>query len=87
MVELPVAMLKFSRYPNEAKDIGKFILSVEGKAIFHNHAYCIDPQKVDEDVRWLAVACRVVKGPSIPVGEETVGPFVKEVKQLRETDK
>jgi molybdate transport system substrate-binding protein len=87
IIKLPVAILKFSRFPKETKELKNFILSEEGKAIFHSHAYCIDPKRVDEDSKWLVEACKVAKDPSIPVTEETVGPFVKEVKRQRETNK
>ncbi|MEW5692389.1 MAG: extracellular solute-binding protein [Candidatus Hydrogenedentota bacterium] len=85
LIRLPVAILKFCRYPKETKELKNFILSDEGKKIFHSHAYCIDPNKVDEDMKWLVEASKVAKDPSIPVTEETVGPFVKEVKRQRET--
>jgi len=87
LIRLPVAILKFCRYPKETKELKDFILSDEGKAIFHSHAYCVDPNKVEEDMKWLVEACRVVKDPAIPVTEETVGPFIKEVKRQRATRK
>jgi molybdate transport system substrate-binding protein len=87
IIKLPVALLKFCRYPKEAKELKDFIMSGEGKAIFHSHAYCIDTNKVGEDMKWLVEACMVAKDPSLPVTEETVGPFVKEVKRQRETRK
>lgn len=87
LVRLPVAILKFCRYPKETKELKNFILSDEGKKIFHSHAYCIDPNKVDEDMKWLVESAKVAKDPSIPVTEKTVGPFVKEVKRQRETKK
>lgn len=85
LISLPVAVLKFSQYPEEAKKLKEFILSDEGKDIFHKHAYCIDPTKIDEDIKWLVEACKVSKDTSISVSEQTVGHLVKEVKRSRET--
>ena len=87
VIKIPVAVLKFGMHPKEAKELKDFILSDEGKKIFHSHGYCIDPNKADEDIKWAMEACRVANDPSIPITEETVGPFVKEVKRLREADK
>ncbi len=83
IIRLPVGILTFSRYPDEAKKLKDFILSDKGKNIFHSHAYCIDTTRVDEDIQWLIRACKVAKDASTPVTEETVGPFVKEVKRQR----
>lgn len=85
LIGLPVAVLKFSQYPEEAKKLKEFILSDEGKGIFHSHAYCIDPTQIDEDMKWLVEACMVSKDTSISVSEQTVGHLVKEVKRSRET--
>jgi len=87
IIRIPVAVLTFSKYPKEAKAFKEFILSDKGKTIFHNHAYCIDPDKVDDAIKWLAGASRAVEDPSIPVTEETVGPFVERVKRLRAAGK
>jgi molybdate transport system substrate-binding protein len=85
LIKLPVAVLKFAKYPVEAKKLKDFILSDEGREIFHSHAYCINPDKVDEDINWLVEACRISKDTSITVSEKTVGHLVKEVKRSRET--
>ncbi|MDQ1271980.1 MAG: molybdate transport system substrate-binding protein, partial [Planctomycetota bacterium] len=85
LIRLPVAVLKFSKYPEEAKKLKEFILSDEGKNIFHSHAYCIDPTKIDEDIKWLVEACKASKDTSISVSEQTVGHLVKEVERSRET--
>jgi hypothetical protein len=36
-------------------------------------------------MKWLVEACKAAKDPAIGVTEETVGPFVKEVKRQRES--
>jgi molybdate transport system substrate-binding protein len=87
LISLPVGILKFSKYPKEAKEFKNFILSDEGRNIFHSHAYCIDTSRVEEDMRWLVEAAKVAKDPSIPVTEETSGHLAKEVKRQRETKK
>ncbi len=87
LIKLPIAVLKFSKYPKEAKKLKDFILSDEGKAIFHSHAYCIDTNKVDEDTKWLLEAVKVARDPSLAITEQTVGCLVKEVKRQRETKK
>ncbi len=87
LISLPVGILKFSKYPKEAKRLKDFILSNEGRNIFHSYAYCIDTSRVEEDMRWLVEAAKVAKDPSIPITEETSGHLVKEVKRQRETKK
>jgi molybdate transport system substrate-binding protein len=87
IISLPVGILKFSKYPKEARRLKDFILSEEVKTIFHDHAYCIDTSKVDEDIQWLMKAAKVAKDPSIPVTEETTGYLTKEVTRQRETKK
>ena len=42
IVRLPVGILKFARYTEEAKMLKKFILSERGRRIFHQHAYAIN---------------------------------------------
>jgi molybdate transport system substrate-binding protein len=83
VVKLPIVILKFSKNPKEAGVLKKFILSGEGKAIFYDHAYCIDPANAGADIEWLVKAREAVVDPSIPVTEKTVGPFVREIERLR----
>lgn len=83
LIPLPVGILKFTKHYNEAKLLKNFILSNEGKKIFHSHAYCINPEQAEQDLRWLVEAAKVAKDPSIPVTKETVGSLVKEVKRQR----
>jgi molybdate transport system substrate-binding protein len=97
-IRLPVAVLVFSKQPELARRLKAFILSDEGRAIFHSHAYGIevgpadaegfcadDGQATAEDMRWLVEAARVAKDPAIPVSQATVGHLVKEVTRQRKT--
>jgi len=97
-VRLPVAVLKFARHPDLARELKQLILSDEGKAIFRSHAYVTDPGPLDDqgfctdggkathdDCHWLVQAARVCKDESLPVNEETCGPLVKEVLRQRRT--
>lgn len=98
LVRLPVAVLVFSKQPELARKLKAFILSEEGRAIFHSHAYGIavgpmdaegfsadDGQATAEDMKWLVEAARVAKDPSLPVSPATVGHLVKEVTRQRRT--
>jgi molybdate transport system substrate-binding protein len=87
LVKLSIGTLKFSRYPKEAEELKAFILSDEGREIFHRHAYCINPDSVDTDMKWLVAAVKAARDPTLPLDEQTVGPLVKEVKRQRETKK
>lgn len=87
LVRLPVGILEFSKYPDDAKKLKDFILSEEGKNIFHSHAYCINPEKVDEDLKWILEAAKVAKDPSAAISEKTVGSLVKEVTRQRASRK
>jgi molybdate transport system substrate-binding protein len=98
LVRLPVAVLAFSRQPELARKLKAFILSAEGRAIFHSHAYGIEVGPMDsegfsaddgrataEDMKWLVEAARVAKDPSLPVAQATVGHLLKEVTRQRKT--
>jgi molybdate transport system substrate-binding protein len=98
LVRLPVAVLAFSKQPELARKLKAFILSDEGRAIFHSHAYGIevgprdaegfsadDGRATAEDMKWLVEAARVAKDASIPVSQATVGHLVKEVTRQRKT--
>jgi molybdate transport system substrate-binding protein len=98
LVRLPVAVLAFSKQPALARQLKAFILSEEGRAIFHSHAYGIEVGPTDaggfsaddgrataEDMRWLVEAARVAKDAAIPVSQATVGHLLKEVTRQRKT--
>jgi molybdate transport system substrate-binding protein len=98
LIRLPVAVLAFSKQPALARELKTFILSEEGRAIFHGHAYGIEVGPLDsegfsadggrataEDMRWLVEAARVAKDESIPVSPATVGHLIKEVTRQRKT--
>jgi molybdate transport system substrate-binding protein len=98
LIRLPVAVLAFSKQPDLARNLKSFILSGEGRSIFHSHAYGLevgpldaegfsadDGQATAEDMRWLVEAARVAKDPAIPVSPATVGHLVKEVTRQRKT--
>jgi len=98
IVRLPVAVLRFSRHPELARRLKSFLLSEEGRSIFHSHAYGInvgprDPEGFSadngeataSDMRWLVEAARVAKDPSAPISKDTVGHLVKEVTRQRAT--
>jgi molybdate transport system substrate-binding protein len=87
LVRLPVGILEFSKYPEDANKLKEFIMSDEGKNIFHSHAYCINPEKVEEDLKWIQEAAKVAKDPSAVISEKTVGPLVKEVTRQRASRK
>lgn len=83
LIKLPIGILTFSKYPRKAQKLKDFILSKEGKTIFHRHAYCIDLNKIDEDLKWLIAAARVAKDSSLSVSQQTVGHLVGEVERQR----
>jgi molybdate transport system substrate-binding protein len=85
LVRLPAAVLNFSHYPKETQILKDFILSDEAKKVFHSYAYCIDTNKIDEDVEWLIKAAAIAKDPSAPITEQTVGHLVKEVGRQRKS--
>jgi hypothetical protein len=79
-----------------ARALKAFILSQEGRAIFHSHAYGLDVGPVDaegfcadggrataEDMKWLVEAARAAEDPSLPITPVTVGHLVKEVARQR----
>jgi molybdate transport system substrate-binding protein len=97
IVRLPVTLLTFARYKEEAEALKEFILSDEGKRIFHRHAYavnddipvdedgfCVD-DTTDADMRFLINAAQAVKDIDYPVTEETVGDLTGEVLRQRKT--
>jgi molybdate transport system substrate-binding protein len=97
IIRLPVGVLKFARYKEEAQELMDFILSEEGRAIFHKHAYAVNPVipvdengfcldgTTDKDMNYLVHAAKAVKDESLAVNEETVGDLVEEVERQRKT--
>ncbi len=97
IVRLPVGLLKFARYTEEAKMLKAFILSDRGRQIFHSHAYAVNPNipvdkdsfaldgATDEDMAHLVNAAKAVKDESFKVSPETVGDLVGEVERQRKT--
>ena len=96
VVRLPIAVLKFSRHPQEANLVKKFILSDEGRRIFHKHAYVVESVPIDKqgfcldhttdkDMQYLVNAAKAVKDNSFPVNEKTVGDLSEEVLRQRKT--
>ena len=97
IIRLPVGVLKFARYREEAQKLMDFILSEEGRAIFHKHAYAVNPSipvdkqgfcldgTTDRDMQYLVNAAKAVKDESFPVTKETVGDLVEEVLRQRKT--
>jgi len=97
IIRLPVATLKFARYKQEAENLKAFILSEEGRQIFHKHAYAIDPDipvddqgfcldaTTDKDMQHLVNAARAVKDESYPATSETVGDLIEEIERQRKT--
>ena len=97
VISLPVAVLKFARFPSLAKEMKAFILSDLGKKVFRKHAYATEVGDVDSDgfcigngptdqlMHWLKEAAAVVKQQNLEVTEKTVGPFVDEVMRQRAT--
>lgn len=97
IIRLPVATLKFARYKQEAEALKAFILSNEGRQIFHTHAYAIDKNipvdregfcldgATDRDMQYLMNAARVVKDDTLPVTAESVGDLIEEVERQRKT--
>lgn len=97
IVRLPVGTLKFARHKKEAEQLKSFILSKEGREIFHSHAYAIKPNipvdkqsfaldgTTDEDMKYLVNAARAVKDNNYPVNSKTVGDLIGEVQRQRKT--
>jgi len=97
IIRLPVGVLKFARYRDEAQKLMDYILSEQGRSIFHKHAYavnsvipvdnqgfCLDGT-TDQDMEYLVNAAKAVKDESFPVTEETVGDLIEEVLRQRKT--
>lgn len=97
IIRLPVGVLKFARYKEEAQKLMDFILSEDGRAIFHKHAYAVNPVipvdeqsfcldgTTDPDMNYLVNAAKAVKDESFPVTRETVGDLVEEVLRQKKT--
>jgi len=97
VVRLPVGILRFSRYPDQAKLLKKFILSDRGRQIFHRHAYAIDPaipvdkdgfcldDATDKEMQYLVNAAKAVKNPALPMTPEIIGDLAGEVLRQRKT--
>lgn len=99
IINLPVATLKFARFKKEAAQLKAFILSAEGRKIFHKHAYCVDLHApvdaqgfaldgaTDKDMAHLVHAARALKDSGYPVTPETVGDLIGEVERQRKTER
>jgi len=99
IIRLPLGVLKFARYREEAQKLMDFILSEEGRAIFHKHAYAVNPVipvdkegfcmdgTTDKDMEYLVHAAKAVKDESFPVTKDTVGDLVEEVLRQRKTER
>jgi molybdate transport system substrate-binding protein len=97
IIRLPVGVLKFARYREEARKLMDFILSEEGRAIFHKHAYAVNPVipvdtqgfcldgTTDQDMEYLVNAAKAVKDESFPVTKETIGDLAEEVLRQKKT--
>jgi len=97
IIRLPVGTLKFARHKKEAEKLKQFILSDEGRGIFHKHAYAIDPDiptdkdgfcldnRTDKDMAHLVNAAKAVKDKSLPLTEEFIGSLAGEVKRQRKS--
>jgi len=99
IIRLPVGVLKFARYKDEARELMDFILSDQGRAIFHKHAYAVNPVipvdqdgfcldgTTDQDMAYLVNAANAVKDESLLVTEETVGDLRGEVLRQRKSER
>ena len=97
IIKLPLAILKFARHKKEAEMLKAFILSDEGRKIFHRHAYAINPNipvdeegfcldgTTDQDMVYLVDAARAAKDDKIEVSRETVGDLINEVIRQKKT--
>jgi len=97
IIKLPVGILKFARYRDEAQKLMDFILSEEGRAIFHTHAYAVNPNipvdkqgfcldgTTDQDMEYLVNAAKAVKDKSFPVTKEIIGDLSGEVLRQKKT--
>lgn len=96
IIRLPIGVLKFAQDPEAARALKEFVLSDEGKQVFHTHAllteagpvdaegFCTDDgSATDPDLQWLVTAAKVAKDDSIPATKETCGHLVKEVQRQR----
>jgi len=99
IIRLPVGVLKFARYREEAQKLMDFILSEEGRGIFQKHAYAVNPGipigkegfcldgTTDKFMEYLVNAAKAVKDESFPVTKETVGDLAEEVLRQRKTER
>lgn len=99
IIRLPVGVLEFARHPKEALKLKEFILSDEGRKIFHKHAYVIDSDirtdkdgfcldnKTNKDMEYLVNAAKAAKDPSLVLTEEFVGSLANEVERQRKTNR
>jgi molybdate transport system substrate-binding protein len=98
IIRLPVAVLTFSKYPQEAELLKSFILSDTGQAIFLSHAYAVGSIGRDQDgylpagdtstdqlMQWLINAAAIVKELSRKARPEEVGPLMGEVVRQQKT--
>ena len=97
IIRLPVAVLNFARFKEEAEQLKAFILSDQGRQIFHKHAYAINPNipvddqgfaldgTTDKDMEYLVNAAKAVKDESYPVNADTVDDLIEEVERQRKT--
>jgi molybdate transport system substrate-binding protein len=97
IIRLPLGVLKFARYREEAQKLMDFILSEEGRAIFHKHAYAINPVipvdeqsfcldgTTDQDMEYLVNAAKAVKDESFPVTKETIGDLAEEISRQKKS--
>jgi len=97
-VRLPVAVVKYSKFPQLAETLKKFILSKEGAAIFRSHAYvvstgpldsegfCLDGGKASQDdCKFLVRAAATVKDAKAACNATTVGHLIGEVQRQRKS--
>jgi molybdate transport system substrate-binding protein len=98
LIRLPVARLAFSRSPEEAELLKRFILSDQGREIFLSHAYAVGSIPRDKEgfqaapdvttdqlMQWLVHAAAIVKDPARRAVREEVGPLLGEVIRQQKT--
>lgn len=98
VIRLPVALLKFTKYPEAAQLLKDLILSEDGREIFHSHAYAVGPvahdkqgflqagdQHTDLLMKQLVRAAAIVKIPKGKGTLKSVGPLIGEVRRQQKT--
>lgn len=98
VIRLPVTRLSFSKNPQEAELLKRFILSDQGHDAFLRHAYVVGSIKPDKEgflasgdtstdrlMEWLANAAAIVKNPSREATADQVGPLLGEVIRQQRT--